>query len=286
MDTAQLLPGERLDEINDDLRLIQKTDGLTFGTDAYLLSAFLRPSPRAKGAELGGGTGVLSLLALTKGKVDTVDVYEIQPEFATLCERNAALNGLTERMQVMCRDVREISGEMKLDVVYTNPPYMKADCGKENAVSAMNIARREVHGDIEDFCGAADRLLKHGGTFSLVYRPERLCDLLCALREHHMEPKRMVLVYPTHGDRPCLVLVEAKKGAAGGMVLAPPLCIYTDEDKKTYTPEMTRIYETGSMEFLFPGTSRFGTGRSGTSWSGTKRFPEKGANHANTTKDH
>lgn len=276
MDTAQQLPqplfsGERLDVINDDLRLIQKTNGLTFGTDAYLLSAFLRFSPHTKGAELGGGTGVLSLLALTKGKVETTDVYEIQPEFATLCERNATLNGLTGRMQVICRDVREIPCETKLDVVYTNPPYMKADCGRENAVSAMNIARREVHGDIGDFCGAADRLLKHGGTFSLVYRPERLCDLFCALREKHMEPKRVVFVYPTVRSQPCLVLVEAKKGAAGGIVLAPPLCIYAGENKKEYTPEMTQIYETGSMEFLFPGT---------------KRSQEKGVNHANTTKDH
>lgn len=86
-----------------------------------------------------------------------------------------------------------------------------------------------------------------------------------------MEPKRVVFVYPTVRSQPCLVLVEAKKGAAGGIVLAPPLCIYAGEDKKEYTPEMTQIYETGSMEFLFPGT---------------KRSQEKGVNHANTTKDH
>lgn len=256
MDNDLLIPapGERIDSINDDLRLLQRVDGLTFGTDAYLLSAFLRPSPKAKAAELGGGTGVLSLLALTKNKAATVDVYEIQPDFATLCRRNAMLNGLDHRMQVLCQDVRQIPAETGLDVVYTNPPYMKADCGRENAVSAMNIARREVHGDIGDFCGAADRLLKHGGTFSLVYRPERLCDLFSALRAHHMEPKRVVFVYPTAADRPCLVLVEAKKGAAGGTLFAPPLCIYDGADKTKYTPEMARIYETGSMEFLFPGT--------------------------------
>jgi len=40
------------------------------------------------------------------------------------------------------------------------------------------------------------------------------------------------------------------------MVIAPPLCIYNSADKKTYTPEMNRIYETCSMEFLFPGTGK------------------------------
>ena len=37
-----LQPGERLDEINEQLRLIQRENGLTFGTDAYLLAAFCR----------------------------------------------------------------------------------------------------------------------------------------------------------------------------------------------------------------------------------------------------
>ena len=251
-----LLPGERLDSINENLRLIQKTDGLTFGTDAYLLAAFLRSGSKTMSAELGGGTGVLSLLALTKQKASRTDVYEIQPEFAELCRRNAALNGLMDRMHVLCGDVREITGSQSLDLVYTNPPYMKGDCGRENAVSAMNIARREVHGAIGDFCGAADRLLKHGGTLAVVYRPDRFADLICALRENHLEPKRVVFVYPSAGDRPCLVLTEAKKGAASGMVIAPPLCIYDSADKKTYTPEMNRIYETCSMEFLFPGTGK------------------------------
>ena len=53
-----LLPDERLDVINEGLRLIQKKNGLTFGTDAYLLAAFVRPSPRAIAADLGSGTGI------------------------------------------------------------------------------------------------------------------------------------------------------------------------------------------------------------------------------------
>lgn len=256
MDELKLQPGERLDSINENLRLIQKTDGLTFGTDAYLLAAFLRRAPKAAAAELGGGTGVLSLLALTRQKMNRTDVYEIQPDFAELCRRNAELNGLQAQMHVYSMDVREIVGSQSLDLVYSNPPYMKGDCGRENAVSAMNIARREVHGGIGDFCHAADRLLRHGGTFAAVYRPDRFADLVCAMREHHLEVKRVVFVYPSAGDRPCLVLTEAKKGAASGMIIAPPLCIYTGADKKTYTPEMDRIYETCSMDFLFPGTGK------------------------------
>ena len=52
---------ERLDEINEDLKLIQRKGGLTFGTDAYLLSAFVKKNTSGSCADFGCGTGVISL---------------------------------------------------------------------------------------------------------------------------------------------------------------------------------------------------------------------------------
>ena len=60
MDAGEL----RLDRINDDITLVQSKRGLTFTTDAYLLSSFVR-RPQGKFGrllELGAGTGVVSLL--------------------------------------------------------------------------------------------------------------------------------------------------------------------------------------------------------------------------------
>ena len=41
MTDTVLFEGERLDIVNENIRLIQKKNGLTFGTDAYLLAAFM-----------------------------------------------------------------------------------------------------------------------------------------------------------------------------------------------------------------------------------------------------
>ena len=46
--------GERVDFVNENITLIQKTDGLTFGTDAYLLYAYMKKRPKAIAADLGG----------------------------------------------------------------------------------------------------------------------------------------------------------------------------------------------------------------------------------------
>ena len=55
----ELYEGERVDEVNDKIKLIQKTDGLTFGTDAYLLSAFAKGGSKQICVDLGSGTGVI-----------------------------------------------------------------------------------------------------------------------------------------------------------------------------------------------------------------------------------
>jgi len=160
-----LSPDERLDYINEDLSLIQLKRGLTFGTDAYLLAAFVKERS-GRGADLGSGTGVASLLCLTKSKTSYMYAAEIQPYYAELIARNANLNGLCDRLTVLSGDCRNFSAkdtDGELDVVISNPPYMKAEGGFGTKSEEMNIARRELNGTIEDFCNTATRLLKFGG---------------------------------------------------------------------------------------------------------------------------
>ena len=245
---------ERLDEINESLSLIQCRTGLTFGTDSYLLAAFARPVPRGTAVELGGGTGVVSLLAAARDRFAAVRAVELQPYFAELISRNAALNHLEDRVSSLCADVRDLSANTfggEVHAVFSNPPYMKADSGRNNAAPEMNIARREENGTIADFCAAAKRLLRWGGSFTVVYRPDRFADLLCALRENGLEPKRAVLVYPSAADKPCLVLTEAKKGGSSGMIFARPLIIYADKAEQRYSDDMQKVYDDFSLEHLF-----------------------------------
>ncbi len=248
------LPDERQDKINEDLSLLQLKEGLTFGTDAYLLAAFTRPQ-RAAGADLGSGTGVASFLCLVKNKFSHMHAFEAQPRFANLIERNARLNALSQRITVHSKDIRCATSQDTggwLSGIIANPPYMKNGSGFENVSDAKNIARREILGTIEDFCRSASALLKHGGLFTVVYRPQRLADLFYAMRRNCLEPKRIAMVHPDAATAPSLVLVEAKKGAASSLVWARPLIIYK-AGTRSYTEDMDRVYETCSMDFLFEG---------------------------------
>ncbi len=257
MKDIKLYDNERLDYINEDLSLIQRCGGLTFGTDAYLLSAFAGKSDGIA-VDLGSGTGVAALLCAARCRFPKIFAAEVQPEYYDLIRRNVVLNELDERVIPLLCDIRQLTvtdiGGRHASVVISNPPYMKAAEGFNCASGEKNIARRELNGGISDFAACAARLLKHGGYFYSVYRPDRLADLIFALKENSLEPKKLLTVYPDSDSAPCLVLIEAKKGASSSLSVAPPLFIYNNArvKDKVYTPQFAEIYENCSMKHIFP----------------------------------
>ena len=236
---------ERLDEVNDALKLIQKTDGLTFGTDALLLAAYIREKG-AVGCELGGGSGIISMLLLSRGKLSECDCVEVQEEFAELIRRNAEINSLNT-MNAVLSDVRSYKPEKTYDTVFTNPPYMKSSTGKANEVGKKNVARHEIFGGISDFCDAGKRLTRFGGSFYAVYRPDRFTDLISAMRASLLEPKRITFVHADTSSEPSMILVEAKRGGGTGAKITRPLFIYKDTSHKEYSQDMQTILDIGSF---------------------------------------
>lgn len=253
--STHLAEDERFDTVNEQIRLIQKKQGLTFGTDAFLLAAFIKSAPGAHMVDLGSGTGILPLLLLAKGKIKCATAVEVQPAFADLITRNAAINGLSDKITPLCADVREIRPEHiggEVGLVISNPPYMKCTSGRRNESDEKYIARHEVCGNIADFCACAARLLKHGGKFVCVWRPDRLTDLLGAMRDNRLEPKRMTFVHADVESEPCSVLIEAILGGAPSVRLSKPLILYEtrkeNEKVRRLTPRAQKIYDTCSFD--------------------------------------
>ena len=242
----ELLFGERCDEVNDKIRLIQKTEGLTFGTDALLLAGYIGEGARSA-IELGGGTGIISMLVHTRGKAAHIDCVEVQEAYAELIKRNLALNSLDAHINVIAKDLRELSLSGEYDLVFSNPPYMKTDAGKGNLSDFKNIARREIKGDIFDFCRAASRAVKYGGNCAFVYRADRLCDLISAMREFSIEPKRLTTVHADFSSLPSMVLVEGRRGGGVSLKLTRPFFIYSSPEHTSYSEDMNYVMENGSF---------------------------------------
>ncbi len=231
-------------QVNEQIKLTQLRGGLTFGTDAYLLAASVKGQPSARAVDLGSGTGIIPLLCLARSKAASFTAVEVQPAFCELIAANARGNGMSDRLIPLCRDVRaltaaDVGGEVSL--VTANPPYMKAGSGAGNRTDEKTLARHEVCGGIADFCAAAGRILRDGGRFFVVFRPERLADLLGGLRSARLEPKRLIFVQATAAARPSMLICEAVKGASPSLLVTPPLCLWEPDPARPDKPDRRMI---------------------------------------------
>ena len=177
----ELKPGERIDDLQlDGLHILQKKDGFRFGMDAVLLADFTRTRPRERIADLGTGTGILSLL-LSHQQPDTqFEAIELQPDMADMAGRSVELNGLSDRIHVHAMDLRqapEAFGYEKFHAVVCNPPYGKRGGVLHNPNSALAIARHEILTDLETVVHTASRLLRPGGRFFMVHQADRLAEI-------------------------------------------------------------------------------------------------------------
>lgn len=213
------------------------------GTDTFLLASLPRLKRGMKVCDLGCGTGLLSLLLLQRQRELSVTGVELQEKAALLARRAAEENGLDACLSICHGDLREPKALFptgSFDLVVCNPPYYDPGSGKTSASEALQAARSEVTCTLEDVCRTASYLLRWGGEFCLVHKPERLTDVLCTMRSHHMEPKRLRFVCPTASAAPSLILVEGKRGGKSGLTILPPLILTTPEG--TPTDEVDTIY--------------------------------------------
>lgn len=234
-----------IDELGiNGFKIKQSDDFLKLGTDAMLLSHFANIKKRDNVCDLGCGNGAISILLCARHPEITVTGIEILDGSAHLARENVELNKIENRMTVIHGDVRNIKGLLPAESfthVVSNPPYMKLDGGLHTGNENLLSARMEMNSTIDDMCRAAEYLLKYQGSFSLVYRPERLGTLFASLKEHNFAPKRIRLVQNDIHTEPSLVLVEARKHGKDGLKVLPTLFIR--DDKGNESEEVRKIYQ-------------------------------------------
>jgi tRNA1(Val) A37 N6-methylase TrmN6 len=207
------------------MEVLERIGGLTLrqedslpllGTDSLLLSRFATLRQGMRVLDLGCGVGVLEILLADREKTLTLDGVEIHPAAAALARRNLEENGLQGTILAGDLRDRQVFSQGHYDLIVSNPPYFTIHSGPA-ATRRRAEARSEGTCTLEELCAAAAPRLKTGGRFALVYRSERLTDLLCTLRAHALEPKRMQLVQARQDKPPKLVLLEAIRQGKPGL---------------------------------------------------------------------
>ncbi|MBR6760691.1 MAG: methyltransferase [Oscillospiraceae bacterium] len=204
----------------------------TFGTDAFLLTGFSKYRSKDRVCDLGTGCGIIPLLMQRSGAPKEIYAVDIQPE--AIAQLQMAMDRAEQPLSIhpICADLCTLWDEAplyQLDLVTCNPPYKSSETGILSQLPAHQIARHEVACDISDICHAAARLLRYHGRFCLCCRPERLTDVMCAMRAAKIEPKRLRLVCKDPDSQPWLFLLEGKKDAKPFLQIEPTLFVRSGE---------------------------------------------------------
>jgi len=213
------------------------------GTDAVLLAHFTNTARVKRAVDLGCGGGILPVLLAERTPRVQIDCVDILPEAVTLTTENAAHNGLTDRIQAQLGDIRQIQDIFPAgayDLAVSNPPYFPAGSGKRASGDALADARDEAVCTLDDLCSAAAYLLRWGGRFSMVHRPERLSELFVTMTRHGIEPKRLRMVSLTAESAPNLILAEGRRGGNSGLTVEAPLIL--QDEAGADSPEVREIY--------------------------------------------
>jgi len=175
----ELEPGESLDAISGHFRLFQAIDGHRFSSDDVLTAWYGTQGCPSAGSvlDLGSGIGTVGMIAAWRLPLARFVTVEAQTESVRLARKSAAWNGLVDRYDIRCGDLRDpavLREEERFDLILGSPPYFPLGTGVESTHPQKLACRFEVRGTVADYCRTAVRHLAPGGVFACVFpiRPD------------------------------------------------------------------------------------------------------------------
>lgn len=217
----------------------QLKNGYRFSVDAPILADFLPLRPQKKALEVGTGCGIISLLVLYKNKFSSVTGIEIQNYLFRLALINANKNGMTHQFTPVLGDFNRLYKKFSgIEIIFSNPPYIKMTQGRMSSNQKIKLAKAEVKLNLKSIVEKSHNILGPEGNLYLILpysRQEELKEL--ALNTgFHISRIRNIQSFPYGKPERFLVQLSNYNEPKKTM---DPLVLF--KENKIYTKEMKKI---------------------------------------------
>ena len=228
----------------DNMIIYQDNDYFLFSLDSVLLANFVTIKLTDKKIiDLCSGNAPIPMLMSFRTKARIFGV-EVQKYIFDMGVDSVHENKLDKQIELINKDVKKIDQVFDaetFDVVTCNPPYFKYQASSLiNSNKGKSIARHEVLITLEEIVKISSYLLKNGGTFAMVHRPERLIEIISLLQKYNIEPKKLQLVYPKEGKNANMLLIEGIKNGNSGLKILEPLIVHDVSGQ--YVPKIRKMF--------------------------------------------
>jgi tRNA1(Val) A37 N6-methylase TrmN6 len=217
------------------LVLEQPKEGHRAGTDAALLAAAALPLPGQTVFDLGAGVGAAGLAVAMRVPGAAVTLVEIDPPTAELARRNAAANGLADRVSIAIADVGSAAPPLEAeqaDLVMMNPPFHRLGTIRASPSPRRSLAHQAEQGGDASWMRRAASLLRPGGFVVVIHRADALARLLREA-EGRFGDVRIMPVLPRTGEAAIRILLRGRKGSRAPLAILPPIVLHEADGRFT-----------------------------------------------------
>lgn len=216
-------------EINDlydyGYKIVQKSDYFKFSLDSMLLANFVNIN-MADSKLLDFCTGNCPIPIILSNSIKNIVAFEVQKEIYELGDESLTLNNINN-VKLINDDIKNIGNyyeEGYFDIITCNPPYFKViDSSRINDNNVKAIARHEILIKLEDIVSLAYKFLRDKGKLYIVYRPDRLMELLKLFDKYKFGVKKLQCCYNNSDSLSSMILIEAMKNGQDDLKILAPL---------------------------------------------------------------
>lgn len=224
--------------------IYQDNDYFLFSLDSVLLANFVTIKLTDKKViDLCSGNAPVPMLLSfrTKARIFGVELQKYIYDMGLDSIKENKLDGQITFINEDVNNLDKVYISESFDVVTCNPPYFKyQDDSLVNENIGKAIARHEVEIRLEDVISMAKYLLKNGGTFAMVHRPQRLIEIINLMQKYGIEPKKIRLVYPKEDKNANMLLIEGVKNGKSGLTVERALIVHDSDGN--YVDEIRKMF--------------------------------------------
>ena len=223
-------------EINDlydyGYKIVQNSDYFKFSLDSMLLANFVGIN-MSDSKLLDFCTGNCPIPIILSNSIKNIVAFEVQKEIFELGDESLTLNNI-KNVKLINDDIKTIGDyyeEGYFDIITCNPPYFKViDSSRINDNNVKAIARHEILIKLEDIVSLAYKFLRDNGKLYIVYRPDRLMELLKLFDKYKFGVKKLQCCYNNSESLSSMILIEAMKNGQDDLKILAPL--YTENYRR------------------------------------------------------
>lgn len=247
---AEPLTDDRL--LDGRVHLRQPAEGFRASIDPVLLAAAVPAMAGDTVLDVGSGTGAAALCLAARVAGVQVTGIEADRVLVRLAADNAESSGLAAQVRFYASDIAAPPVRLppaSFDHVMANPPFVAAGSGRTPRDAGRAQAMVEGPLKLAGWLAFCLRMVRPGGTVTIIHRADRLDEILAGVRER-LGALAILPLWPREGEPAKRVIVAGRKGSGAPLTLLPGLVLHRPDGR--YTPAAEAALRGGGVLALWP----------------------------------